>query len=319
MNNNEKIIELLEKRSLSAEDKALLNSLIENDIEAKKLYETYMKLGVLLKSGHISFEDLRDYILYMNNADPVNREITSRIPEIELHLKSCEKCTDEFKVLNEEYSEVDLFVASKFSESVKDTKEIPQPFIKPRYRTPLYAFTSLILVGFIYLSLFLISDMITPESYQLASVSDKSEYYVTRGRATDEFQESLKALEDNNFDKAINFLQEDINTNFADETIFYSHYIIGLAYLEKADNSFIGLFKSFNKEEAEKGLQNLQLCIEKNTSGKYPDITYNAYFYSAKACLMFGDNESAKKYLKIVVNEKGSKMSEARNILNELE
>jgi len=34
---------------------------------------------------------------------------------------------------------------------------------------------------------------------------------------------------------------------------------------------------------------------------------------------MLGDNKAAKKYLKIVVEEKGSKMLEARSILNELE
>jgi len=321
MNNFEKIIELLEKKSSSAEDRNLLNSLIGNDPEAKKLYDTYLKFGSILKSKHISLEDLGDYVLYKNNIELENKDIISRLPEIELHLKNCEKCTEEFKTLNEEYSELDLFVVDKFSsEPSKKIKEVSSSYIKSRInRTPLYAFASLILVGFVYLSLLLISSTTTSENYQLASVSDKSEYYVTRGRATDEFQESLKALEENNFNKAIDFLQSDINKNPEDETIFYSHYILGLAHLEKAENSFIGLFRSFNKEDAEKGLRNLQLCIEKNTSGKFPDITYNAYFYSAKASLMLGDNKAAKKYLKIVVEEKGSKMLEAQSILNELE
>ncbi len=319
MNNTEKILELLEKKNLSAEEKANLKALIESDSEAKKIYETYMKLGSLLKSKHISLDELRDYILYKNNIDPENKYIIGRIPEIELHLKNCEKCTNEFKVLNEEYSGLDLFVADKFSAS-NEIKKVPSSYVLPLIkRTPLYAFVSVIVIGFVYLSLFLVSNITTPDSYQLASVSDKSEYYVTRGRATDEFQESLKALEENNFDKAIDFLQSDINKNPEDETIFYSHYILGLAYLERADNSFIGLFRSFNKEDVEKGLKNLQLCIEKNSFGKFPDITYNAYFYSAKANLMLGDNGSAKNYLKLVVEEKGSKMSEAQSILNELE
>lgn len=316
MNNIEKILELLEKKSLSAEDKTLLNSLLGSDPEAKKVYETYIKLGSLLKSKHISLDELRDYILYKNNIDSENIAIISRIPEIELHLKNCEKCTDDFKALNEEYSELDLLVADRFSDS-KETKKLH--IQRSSNRTSFYAFASLILIGFFYVSLLLVSNISTPDSYQFASVSDKSEYYVTRGRATDEFQESLKALEEDNFDKAVDFLQRDINKNPQDETIFYSHYILGLAYLEKADNSFIGLFRSFTKKDAEDGLKNLQLCIKKNSSGKFPDITYNAYFYSAKANIMLGDNESAKKYLQLVVEEKGSKMTEAQSILNELE
>jgi len=320
MNNIEKIIELLEKKSLSAEERANLNSLIETDPEAKKLYDAYVKIGSMLKSKHIPLDLLRDYILYKNNIEPENKDIIGKIPEIELHLKNCEKCTDEFKSLNEEYSELDLFVLDKFSaQPLKEIEEAPSFNQSRMRRTPVYAFASVIMIGFVYLSLHLVSNITTPDSYQLASVSDKSEYYVTRGRATDEFQESLKALEENNFDKAIDFLQSDVNKNSEDETIFYSHYILGLAYLEKADNSFIGLFRSFNKDDAEEGLKNLKLCIEKNISRKFPDITYNAYFYSAKASMMLGDNQSAKKYLKLVVEEKGSKMAEAQSILNELE
>ena len=321
MNNLDKIIELLEKKNLTNVDKLQLDSLIGNDPEAKNLYKTYIKLGSLLKSKHISLDELRDYILFKNNLEPENREIIKRVPEIELHLKNCEQCIEEFKILNEEYSEVDFFVADKMKAHPEDgKKEIPASYVQSASRrTPMYAFASVLVIGFVFLSLLLISDLTTPEIYDLASVSDKSEYYVTRGRATDEFQKSLKALEDNNFDMAVEFLESDIKNNAEDETIFYSHYILGLAYLEKADNSFAGLFRSYNKDDAESGLKNLQFCIEKNTSGKYPDITYNAYYYSAKANLMLGEIETAKNYLKIVVDEKGSKMSEAQNLLNELE
>ncbi len=321
MNNIEKLKELLEKMSLSAEDKSLLNSLIKEDPEAKKLYDAYLKLGSVFKSKHLSWGVLGDYVLYKNNMEPENKELKSRLPEIEMHIKDCVKCREDFKLLNEEYNEAEIFVADKFnSEYSNQTKEAPPSILKPRTnRTPLYAFTSVVVAGLIYLSLILVSNLTSPDNYQLASLADKSEYSVNRGRATNEFQESLKALEDNNFDKAIIFLRQDINKNPEDETIFYSHYILGLAYLEKADKNFIGLFKSFDKEDAANGLKNLQLCIEKNTSGRFPDITYNSYFYSAKASLMLGDNETAKKYLNLVVEEKGSKMSEARSILNELE
>lgn len=321
MNNLEKIIELLEKKILSDEEKIQLNSLVEGNPEAKKVYDIYNKLDASLKSVHISLDNLRDYILYKNNLEPENRDIISNIPSIEVHLNKCERCTNEFKVLNEEYSELDFFIADKFQAvPAKSKEEISAPILKARTtRTPIYAFASVLVIGIVYLGLFLVSDLTSPANYNLASVSDNSENYVTRGRATNEFQESIKAIEENNFDKAIRHLENDISYNPDDETIFYSHYILGLSYLEKADKNFIGLFKSFNKDYAKNGLENLQLCIEKNTSGKFPDITYNSYFYSAKASIMLDDIESAKNYLKKVIYEKGSKMSEAQRILNELE
>ncbi|MBK6913984.1 MAG: hypothetical protein IPH11_10120 [Ignavibacteriales bacterium] len=66
-------------------------------------------------------------------------------------------------------------------------------------------------------------------------------------------------------------------------------------------------------------MKNLQLSIEKNLSGKYQNLSMNAHFYIAKAYLMFDDKENAKKYLEKVIEEKGSKMIEAENILSDLE
>jgi hypothetical protein len=295
MNKFEKISELLEKRNLSPEEKSQLVELITNDSEAKEFYEAYVKLGIAIKSGHISLEDMSEYILYKNNSEPENKNIIGRIPEIELHLKRCENCLQDFKTLNAEYSDIQNYVSDKIPAKSKSGYDnvYKNEYSSYRYskRIPVYAFASIILIGLIYTGLYFTS---TSENYDLASVSDKSEFYVTRGRATDEFQESLKALEENDFNQAIIFLEQDIKKN-SDETVFYSHYILGLTYLEKAEKSFIGLFKSFNKDDAEKGLKSLQLCIEKNTSGKFPDITYNAYFYSAKANLMLVKNESATK------------------------
>lgn len=322
MNNYEKILDILQKRNLTNEDKALIDSLIANDPEAKKLYNAYAKIEKALISDHLSHDEIRDYVLYKNNMEPENRDIISRVSEIEIHLNSCERCTDEFKLLNEEFSDIESFLSVELNkESINKAEWVPSAMHQTRQwgRTSVYAFSSLIATGFLYLSLYLISNATTPDSYQIASLSDKSDFYITRGRATDDFQETLKALENEQYDKAIFHLVNDINKNPDDETIFYSHYILGLAYLETAHKSFIGLFPSYDKEKAKLSLKNFRHCIEKNTSGKFPDITYSAYFYSAKASLMLDDTDSAKEYLRIVVNEKGSKMSEAQNMLNELE
>jgi tetratricopeptide (TPR) repeat protein len=140
----------------------------------------------------------------------------------------------------------------------------------------------------------------------------------SRGRTTDDFELSMKALEDKEYQSAIEYLKSDIDLNSKDETIFYSYYILGLTYLETAEKNVLGLFPSFDKSSAELALQNFKKTIEKNTSGKFQNVNLDAYFFAAKASLMVDDTKSAKDYLNIVVNDKGSKMNEARQILNEL-
>lgn len=321
MNKFDKILTLLQKVNLSDEEQEQLNSLVENDVEGKEFYNTYIKLNSALRSPHISYEALKDYILHKNNIEPEDKNIITRIPEIELHLKKCERCVEELEILSQEYSELELFLSSKLSEeksTVADKEEIVN--IPSRsWKTPVYLFVSIIVLGFVYLSLFIASNISTPSNYKLASLEDKSEYYVTRGRATEEFQESLKALEDEDYTRAVSYLEKDIDKNPEDPTIFYSHYILGLTYLESAEKDYAGLFTSFNENDVKQGLDNFARCIEKNTSGKFPDITYNACFYSAKGNLILNHIESTKKCLKIVIEGKGSKMSEARKLLNELE
>jgi len=318
MNNIDKIKYLLEKKNLTPEEKQELDSILNSNPEAAEFYNTYTRLADFLKSDHISLDELRDYILHSNNLEPENKKVIEKIPEIEYHLKNCDKCTEEFKVLNQEFTDVDLFVAESFK--TQEERETPPAYIqRSSNRTAVYAFASVAAIAVLYIVLLFISNITAPEYYDLASLDESVENYVTRGRATDEFQQSMKALEEKNYKSAIQFLKDDIKNNPEDATIFYSHYILGLTYLEKADAGFAGLFKSFNESDVNEGLKHLQLCIEKNNSGKYPDITYNSYFYSAKGNLMLGETEKAKEYLRMVIEEKGSKMSEAKSLLKELE
>ena len=306
MDKFDEILNLLQKKSLTNEEQSLLNSLIDSDSEVKEFYYTYTKINSALKLSHLSLDDLKDYILYKNNLEPVNKSIINRIPEIELHLKECRKCVEEFKTLNQEYSELELFLSNKLSkEKPAVTEKNKRVRIPLRIRkTPAYFLASIIVLGFVYLSLLLASDIVTPANYKLGRLED---------------QESIKALEDEDYDKAISYLQKDIDKNPDDKTIFYTYYMLGLAYLESSEKSYAGLFATFNESSVKKSLHSFDMCIEKNTSGKFPDITYNAHFYSAKACLILNDTKSAKECLNIVIKGKGSKISEAQTLLSAVE
>ncbi len=322
MNNTEKIFELLQKKELNKDENALLQQIISSDEEAKSFYKTYLKTGeVVKKISHPDLNELAEYVLYKNSDRKSNSEIVSRVPEIENHLRRCEECSEELKFLNAEYSDVDQFITAEMNEGTKQSTAKSEQALQTHKKFSFfrYAYLSATAVVLIYFGLFLASGSFTSTSKQLAALESDTDYYVTRGRLTDYFQESLKSLEAGDFKSAISSLKADISANPDDETVFYSYYILGLAYLETAGTKVVGLFPSYDSELANEGRTALLTSIEKNNSGKYPNITLNAYYYAAKACLMTDDIDNARKYLKTVIEKKGSKMNEAQKILSELE
>jgi hypothetical protein len=113
MENYNKIIELLQKKNLSAEEKNLLDSLLDGD-NSEELLNAYNLIEKSVKKNfHISTEDIGDYILIKNNQEPVNKNIFKVMPLIEEHFRKCPKCNDEFKLLNNEYTDIDNFLLEK--------------------------------------------------------------------------------------------------------------------------------------------------------------------------------------------------------------
>ena len=111
MNDFERIIELLDKESISTEEKLLLDGMIENNPEAKKISQAYLQIKASLKQGkHIDEELMGEYVLYKNNLSS-ERLIILLSQMIEDHIRVCEPCENLFKDLNAEYNEVDNFVA----------------------------------------------------------------------------------------------------------------------------------------------------------------------------------------------------------------
>jgi hypothetical protein len=288
--------------------------MISEDEESRKYYDFYRKLEQIVKnSSHLGEEDLAVYILFKNEVKPENFRC-SVIPKIDEHLRKCPQCTADFQRLNAEYSELDNFLSSGKIEG-----SAPARLTKTASSKPRFIYTTLAAAAVLFLLLLIVSELSTPYYYSYAGLKEQSEFYVTRGRGTIYFQQSLQELQGNNFGKAIDFLKKDISENPKDETIFYSYYVMGLSYMKAAEESTLGLFSSYDKSKAAEALKNFNTAAEKNTSGKYPNITLNANFYSAKACLMMDNLPSAKEYLQKVISEKGSKMNEAKRILSELE
>lgn len=321
MNSYDKIIELVEKEKLTGEEKSLLDSVIKSSKEAKDFYDTYRKLKDSVNyPDHISYEIISEYILFKNGSKIEEPAFSVKIPQIENHLKECNACSKMYLELNEEYIAVDKFISGRFNKSTQTTvdKNIFKYPLKKRSYPTMYIFASLLVIGFLFFSLNLISGFVTTQTTKLAAIGNNSEFYISRGRATDDFQNSLQALDNGNYQSAVKYLAGDIKDNSNDETIFYSYYVLGLTHLKLAEKSFLGLFPSYDKTEAQKALESLEETIKLNDTGKYPNITLDAYFYTAKAYLMMNNKSAAEKYLRMVVKFKGSKMNKAEEILNEL-
>lgn len=321
MKNFDKIIALLEKNNLTEEEKNLLNNLLKEDAEANEFYNFYKKLGsAFLNSRHLTVDELADYILIKNGLEPEKKENIKNIPLFDEHIRRCERCAEEMKFYNKEYSDVENFVGTQFETREEEKTKISDSKIIsiPKISFSRYAVIGISAIAIVFFSLIVISNISTSKYYKLASISDSSDMSVSRGRTTNDFELSIKALEEKDYKSAIEYLKSDIDLNPNDETIFYSYYILGLTYLETAEKNLFGMFPSFDKSSAESALQNFKKTIENNTSGKFQNVNLEAYFYAAKASLMLDDTKSAKEYLNIVVKEKGSKMNEAGQILNEL-
>jgi tetratricopeptide (TPR) repeat protein len=321
MKNIDKLKELLEKSSLTPAEKESLNNIVNEDRDAGDYYEKYTKLKVVASAAsHPSTDELGNYILYLNGMSPDN-DVELNFSSIENHLKKCKKCSDEFNLLSTEYSDIKSFVGLRI-----------RPLEEPDAKLPLrnsskhsgyfsylrYTIITLVLAGFLYGALYFFSQNFSSAYYKEAILQNE-EQYITRGRSTEQFHESISALDMKDYEAAIDFLKKDIEKNSGDETIFYSHYILGLTYLETAPKSFAGLFPHFDKAQVNEGIKHLSASIDKNDSGKFKNIKLDAYFYLGKGYLMLENPIEAKKYFTVVLTEKGSKMSQAKMLLDELE
>lgn len=316
------LLEILTKDKLTNEDEIQLNNLIENDKEAKELFEVYKKLESSVRAfTHLSTEDIANFLLIEKGIKSFSPTENSLFEKINSHINKCTSCKEEYNLLAEEYT----CLENHLSLSIKDEAQMEEnkfaflsSFISKRNNYAKYSFAFTLLIVFVYFSAFLISDFSSPNYIDSTSIKSEREFYTTRSRGTDNFQKSLSAFDNDNFGKGIKYLEKDIMDNSKDETIFYSYYILGIAYLQSAESDVLGLFISFDEAKVNEGIKNLKLSINKNNSDNFENIKFNSYYYLAKGYLMLHDIASAKIFLNKVIKNKGSKMNDAVKLLEEL-
>lgn len=315
----EKIIELLDKKELSDSEKEYLKQLSASDDEAADIIAVYPTIKKSLqRNEHLDEELLGEYVLFKSGSSEYSKVLPFLVNKLEDHLRVCNQCANVFRELNSEYHDVDEFVTKSISkEATKSYTPITQIIFKERFNTLRYAVASIAALVVIYLGLFIYSDFTTPD-YMKKPFAQERDFYNTRGRTTELFQKGLDALDRKDYQTAINYLNSDLKENPNQESIFYTHFVLGLTFINKAEKDFLGLFKSFNREDVLKGISHFEKSIELNQNDRFQNLKLDAHFYIGKAYLLINDKESAGKHLQLVVDEKGSYYKNAEELLKSL-
>lgn len=319
----DKILELLEKKSLTEAEKKLLFEFSDSDEEIKSFVSSYRTLtNSLSASGHVPTDLIASYVLFEKGDDPENKVAAVLSQKIKSHLAECSTCREEYKMLLSEFSDISEHVDKALHPeqiSKVEVKSILPLAIFKRSTTFRYAFATLSVLIIAYVGLFFISSGLTPDYKKNIFASEWEDAYKTRGRTSPLFQKGLDAIDNKEFIRAIEFLSQDIIGHQNERSIFYSHYILGITYLKASEKDFIGLFKSYDKENVNLAIANLKESIDKNNSGDYESLKLDSYYYLGRAYLLVDSSDAAAANFRKVIDGKGRFSKEASELIFTME
>jgi tetratricopeptide (TPR) repeat protein len=319
----DKILELLERKTLTETEMKLLEDFSNSDEEIRSFIGVYRSLSSSLSaSEHLPPDLLSSYILFEMGDEPDNKLIPYIRLKIKSHLEVCSVCRNEYNLLINEYNEikdhVDKSIVNNTKTTVHTTKiSLPGNFTRSSSFRYTFATLAVLIVG--YFSLFLISSSITPDYKKNIFAENQDGFYKTRGRTSSLFQRGLNSIEKGDYNDAIKYLSDDIREHQNEKSIFYSYYIIGITYLKAAETDFIGLFKSYDKGNVNLAIANLKESIDKNNSGDYESLKLDSYYYIGRAYLLNDDKASAVSNFQKVVDGKGKYSKEAVELIRQME
>jgi tetratricopeptide (TPR) repeat protein len=315
----DKILELIEKNSLSEEEQMLLKQSAESDEEIKSFIKVYRKLNSSLSApGHIPADLLAAYVLFEKGDDSECRIVALLADKIKSHLSECPRCKSEYNNLLREYSEINEYIANSIKQELPEKVKQREFFLNSLFRQRnvfRYAFVASIVLIVSYFGLFFISAFVTPEYKMNLFQDEHGDSYKTRGRISSLFQQGLNAIEEGDYSKAISYLSEDIQKHPDDKSIFYSHYVIAITYLKASQSDFIGLFRSYDRENVNLAIANLKESIDKNNSGDYESLKLDSFYYLGRAYLLIEEPDSAISNFRKVIDGKGRFSKEAADLV----
>ena len=321
MDTIEKIIEILERQdSITPSENEFIKNESDKDESVKVFIENYDKLkNLFLTSEHVDPEILGEYIFYKNDEQGAAKYLPLVSKKIEKHLQICSQCKTEFDELQNEFKLLGNHLDGRINTNSDNEQKHSIKFLRSMQQGYRVAIGAILIILAAYAGMKVTSEINTPFYEKDISYLENEQNLSTRGRTSEVFQKGISALSKGEFANAIKYLNEDIEKNSDDKSIFYSYYILGIIHLKNSVHHFLGTFYSFDSKEVSESINNFKLFIKKNNSGLYKNLILNAHYYIAVGYMIERDPDSAIKHLHIVKDEKGRFYKEATEILNSLE
>ena len=181
-----------------------------------------------------------------------------------------------------------------------------------RFAYPLAALVVLlILVG----GLALTSSLTTSEYYSLTEIQRLDFESRVRGPGLQDFDMAYEAFSKGQYDETIRLLERFIRAFPESDLVDYAHYSVGVTYLVSSRKSFITFFPSFEDGSVIRGLEHLELAIQKSSN---PRTIEDSHWIRAKGYLMLEKPERALVELLIVQSLNGLRKAQASRLTLEI-
>ena len=322
MNEQDLIYELLEKGSLTEDETLKMKLILDKSKEMKSFVEFYNKAKTVVENNsHIEMDILAEYVLFKSKMEAGVLLKLNLVEKIENHLRSCKNCMADFKMLNEEYSSVDEFVSETILPGQTKEKDISASKFQNAMNSRavnkfIYAFAVIVII---YTGSVFITNYSVPEyNREIAELSGEMNFN-SRGRASDEFLIGVAELEKGNFEDAVNSLKNDLVKNKDSKTIFYTHFILGQAYLRNTQKYILGINLGVDETSLQKSIEEFKNCIAANKNEQFASINYDSHYFLGRAYLLNGDVEKAIDEFNTVIKSRGKYINEAKELISAIE
>ncbi|GAB4365723.1 MAG: hypothetical protein Kow0042_05120 [Calditrichia bacterium] len=287
---------------------------------------------------HIADELLTRYLLqdfHPGESDYDGKKMSkAQMASISSHLQTCDLCSLKLNKMKAEYQELASYVdelglpevnvgplslwdtlkqklqsVSNFAgKLLEDIIHAPKPKL-----IPLAATVAVVLI------ILIVTPYFRTDGIDLRSLShlEKVELtYLTRSSLSEFMADALEAFQNQQYEQAIHNLEIFLDKNPQHPNADYARYVLGLAYLfesqetaEHGDLQQTGLL-------ADAGIRNLKNALETTRSERLKE---EILWYLGKAYLLKEDTSNAADYFRQVMQMKGRKSQQAREIHQKLQ
>ncbi len=172
-------------------------------------------------------------------------------------------------------------------------------------------------VLFVLMSVLVVASALTTSRYFPLTKIDRLEFESrVRGPGLQDFAMAYQSFSERRYDETIRLLERFIRAFPQSELVDYAHYSAGATYLVSSKQSFLSLFPSFDHERVTRGLEHLELAIQKSSN---PRTIEDSHWLRAKGYLMLDKSDVAIAELQMVESLNRLKRDQASRLVSEIQ